>query len=77
MDHLMRHDHAAKTHPGELVHELVVVARNVNNLRLLATFAQDFLDEHIVLVAPESAELEFPTVDEIADNVQVLAVHHP
>ena len=53
---LMRHDYAAKTHSGELINELVVVAGDVNYLGLLATFAKKFLDEHVVVVAPIPAE---------------------
>ena len=75
VDHLVRHDHAAKTHPGKLINELVMVAGDVNDLRLLAAFAQQFLDEQIVVVAPKPAELQFPAVNEIADYVEILAVH--
>jgi len=76
VDHLMRHDHAAKTHSGKLVNELVVVAGDVNDLGLLAAFAEQFLDEHVVVVAPEPPELQFPAVNEVTDNIEIFAVHH-
>jgi hypothetical protein len=60
----------------KLVDELVVVAGDVNDLGLLAAFAEDFLDEHVVVVAPEPAELQLPAVNEIADDVEIFAVHH-
>lgn len=75
VDDLMRHHHAAKTHSGELVHKLVVVAGDVDDFRLLAALAEQFLDERVVIVAPEPAELQFPAVNEIADEVEVFAVH--
>ena len=75
MDHLMRHDHAAEPHPGKLVNELIMVAGDIDDLGLLAAFAQQFLDEHVVVVAPEPAEFQFPAVDQIPDNVEVFAVH--
>ncbi len=76
VDDLMRHGHAAETHPGELVDELVVVAGDVDHLRLLAAFAEQFLDEHIVVVAPIPAEFQLPAVNQIADDVEIFAVHH-
>ena len=62
--------------PDELLDEFVMVAGDVNDLGLLAAFAQQLLDEHVVVVAPEPAELQFPAVNEIADHVKVFAVHH-
>ena len=56
VDDLMRHDYAAKTHSGKLIHEFVVVAGDVNDLCLLTAFAEQFLDEHVVVVAPIPAE---------------------
>ena len=73
---LMRHHHAAKTHSRKLVNELVVVAGDVDDLGLLAAFAENFLDEDVVVVAPEPAELQLPAVNEITDDVEVFAIHH-
>ncbi len=76
VDDLVRHHHAAETHPGELVDELIVVAGDINDFGLLAAFAEQFLDEDVVVAAPEPAELQLPAVNEIADEVEVLAIHH-
>ncbi len=72
---LPRDGHAAEFHAEELLDEFVMVAADVNHLGLLAAFAKQFLDEHVVVVAPEPAELQFPAVNEIADEVKVFAVH--
>lgn len=76
VDRLPRHGHAAETHPGKLINELVVIAGDVDDLCLLAAFAEQFLDEDVVVVAPEPAELQFPAVNEVANYVEVFAVHH-
>ena len=76
MDHLPGDGHGAEFHAHELLNEFVVVAGNVNHLGLLAAFAEQFLDERVVVLAPEPAELQLPAVDEIADEVEVFAVHH-
>lgn len=65
----------AKLHAHELLDELVVVAADVNHLGLLAAFAKQLLDEHVVIVAPEPAEFKLPAINEIADEVKVFAVH--
>jgi hypothetical protein len=75
MNHLMRHDHVAKTHPGKLINELVMVTGDVDDLRLFATFAEEFLNQQIIIVAPKPAKLQFPTVNQIADDVEIFAVH--
>ena len=73
--HLARDGDAAESHPKKLLDEFVVVAGNVNHLGLLAAFAEQFLDEHVVVIAPKPAELQFPPVNEIADEVEIFAVH--
>ena len=72
---LPRHGDAAKTHAHELFNELVVVAGDINDLGVFAAFAQQLLDERVVIVAPEPAEFQFPAVDKIAHKVEVLAIH--
>ncbi len=76
MDHLPRDGHIPKPHPHELLDELVVIARNINHLGLLAAFAEQFLDEHIVVIAPKPAELQFPAINQIADEIQIFAIHY-
>jgi len=62
-------------HADKLLDEFIVIAGDVDDLGLFAAFAQELLDEGVVVIAPEPAELEFPAVDEIAHQVKVLAVH--
>jgi hypothetical protein len=57
VNHLMRHDYAAKTHSGKLINELVMVAGDVDDFRLLAAFAEEFLNQQIIIVSPEPAKL--------------------
>ena len=76
MNGLPRHLHTAETHADELLDEFVMVAADVNHLGLLATFAENFLDEHVVVVAPEPTKLQLPAVNEIADDIEILAIHH-
>jgi hypothetical protein len=76
MDHLVRHHHPAKTHAGELINELIMVAGDVNHLGVLAAFAEQFLDEHIIVITPEPAEPQFPAVNQVADDIKIFAVHH-
>jgi len=76
VDGFAREDDAAETHADEMLDEFVVVAADVDDLGLFAAFAEEFLDERVVVIAPEPAELQFPTVDEVADDVEVFAVHH-
>ena len=77
VNHLMRHHHAAKTHPDELVDEFVMVAGDVDDLCVFAALAEQFLDQDVILIAPEPAKLQFPAVNEIADDIEVFAVHYP
>jgi len=62
-------------HSHELLDELVVVAGDVDDFGLLAALAKQFLDQHVVFIAPEPAELQFPAINEIADKVKVFAIH--
>jgi len=74
MDDLLRHHYAAETHSGVLLHELVVVAGEVDDLRVFAAFAENFLEQHVVIITPEPFVSQFPAVDEIADEIKVSAL---
>ena len=76
VNRLTRNGDAAESHAHELLDEFVVIAGNVNHLRLLAAFAEDFLDEHVVVIAPEPPELQLPAVNEITHEVEIFTVHH-
>ena len=74
--HLPSNGDIAKAHAHELLDEFVVVAGNVNDLGLLAAFAEKFLYEHVVVIAPKPAEFQFPTINKIAYQIEIFAVHH-
>jgi hypothetical protein len=74
--HLTRDGDIAKFHSEKLLDELIVVAGNVNHLGLLAAFAEEFLDERVVVVAPEPAKFQLPAVNKIANEIKILAIHN-
>ena len=65
---------AAECEPEELAHCFVVVARDVGDARALARLAQDLLDDVVVGLVPEPAALELPAVDDVAHQVELLAL---
>jgi hypothetical protein len=71
---LLRERDAAEPHAGEFLHELVMIAGEVDDARLLAAFAEQFLDQDVVVVAPVPAEAQLPAVNQVADDVEVAAV---
>ncbi len=75
VNRLPGHRHVAKSHAHELFDEFIMVAGDVDDLGLPAAFAEQFLDEQVVVVAPEPAKLQFPAINEIADDVKILAIH--
>jgi len=77
VNNFTRNGDTAEAHPEKLLDEFVVVSGDVDHLGLLAAFAEQFLDERVVIIAPEPAELQLPAVNEIAYKVKVFAVHHP
>lgn len=52
-----RNGDVAEFHADELFQKLIVVAGDADDLGLLATFAEKFLDERVVVITPEPAEL--------------------
>ena len=76
VDGLAGEEDAAEAHADKVLDEFVVIAADVDDLGLLAAFAEKFLDERVVVIAPEPAELQFPAVNEVADDVEVFAIHH-
>ena len=75
VDRLASHGDAAKPHADELLDEFVMVAADINDLGVLAAFAEQLLDEHVIVIAPEPAVLELPAVNKVADDVEVFAIH--
>jgi hypothetical protein len=59
---------------GEIRNQLVVIPGNVNNARALARFAQNFLDNVVVLLRPVPPTAHRPDIDQVAHNVQSLEI---
>ncbi len=74
MDRLRRERDIAKPQAKKFLHEFIVVARDVSDARLLATFAKQFLDEQIVFFTPKPFVLQLPAVNEVADDVKMLTL---
>src|SRR5207237_7607095 len=51
-------------------HQFVVVSRDVNYACALACFAQNFLDDVVVLLRPVNSAPQRPDVDQVAHDVQ-------
>lgn len=68
-----REHHAAEIHSQKLFEKLVVIAGDVNDLRFLAAFAEEFLHEHVVAVVPMPFGFQLPAVQEIADEIEIAA----
>ena len=60
--------------PTEVDHELVVISRDVNDARAFARFAQNFLNNVVVLLWPINSTTQRPDIDEIAHDVQCLEI---
>ncbi len=65
-----------KCHTGivamEARKELVVVAGNVDDLRALAAFAEQFLNDVVVILRPVNAASESPYIDQVTNKVEFL-----
>src|SRR5947207_10387384 len=55
-------------------HEFVVISRDVNNRHALARLAQNLLDHVVVLLWPIATASQLPDVDQIADDIELLAI---
>jgi len=51
-----------------------VISRDVNNRHALARLAQNLLDHVVVLLWPIATASQLPDVDQIADDVELLAI---
>jgi hypothetical protein len=54
--------------------EFVVIARDIDNSRPLATSTQEFLDDVIVRLGPVDSTPQGPHIDEVADDVKGLEI---
>ena len=67
-------DRDVSVRTGKGGNEFVVIAGNVNHADAFARFAQDFLDHVIVRLGPVAPPSQLPDVDQVADDVEFLAV---
>ncbi len=59
---------------AERGHELIVITRDVNDRHAFARFAQDFLDDVVMLLRPVATTTQRPDVDQIADDIKFVAI---
>ena len=60
--------------PTEVDHELVVISRDVDYMRALASFAQNFLDHVVVLLRPLNPATQRPNIDEVAHDIERIKI---
>ena len=65
--------HRAEAQAQEFFQELVMVPGDERDAGLLAVLAKQFLDEQVVVIGPIPFAPQLPAVDEVADDVKVLA----
>ncbi len=73
MDDTFSQMNSTEAHAEKFFQELVVVSCDVGDAGLFAVFAQQFLDEHVVLLGPIPFAAQLPAIDEITNEVKVLA----
>ena len=75
VDRVARHHHSAEVYADEVAHPVVVVAGHVDHVHALAGHAQDLLDHVVVRLRPVPARAQLPAVDDVADQIERLALH--
>ena len=77
MDRFRQHDDAAEAVPGEVAEAFVVIARDVDDARALASLAQQFLDDVVVRLMPVPGAAHPPDIDDVADEIEVIGLGRP
>lgn len=65
---------SAETHAEKLFEKLIVVAGEKRYAGFLPVLAKQFLDEQIVFFRPKPFPAQLPAINEIADDIQMLAL---
>src|SRR5262245_43593088 len=65
--------HVAEADAEKFFEELIVIAGDECHAGFLAVLAKQFLDEQVVVFGPVPFPPQLPAVDEIADDVKVVA----
>ena len=73
VDNLVDHGHVAEAVAAEIADALVVVAWNEIDTGSLARLAQQLLHHVVVALIPVPRALQAPDVDDVTDQIQVLA----
>ena len=74
MDRGLNHFDAAEMRSIIVAQEFVVVARQIDHPRALARFAQELLNDIVVLLRPKPARAQLPAVNDIADEIDRVGV---
>jgi len=73
VDRAFDEGHGAEAHAQEFLQEFVVIARDESDARFLAVLAEQFLNQEIVVLRPIPLAAQLPAIDEITDDVEMLA----
>ena len=65
--------HSTQVQTQKLLHEFIMVPKNVGDLSLFAIHPQDFLDDRIGIAAPKPSPSELPAIDDVTHQIQVAA----
>src|SRR6266480_6162550 len=60
--------------PAEVGHQLIVISGDVDYMRALAGFAQNFLDHVVVLLRPVNSATQRPNIDQVAHDIESIEV---
>jgi len=74
MDRLLDYGHAMEMSPGILPQNIVMVARDVDDLGTLPGFFQNRADNMIVDLRPVPGFAQFPEIDDIADQIEIIGM---
>src|SRR6266496_5981214 len=60
--------------PAEVRHQLIVISGDVDYMRALASFPQNFLDHVVVLLRPVNSATQRPNIDEVAHDIERIKI---
>ncbi len=60
--------------PAEVGHQLIVISGDVDYMRALASFAQNFLDHVVVLLRPVNSATQRPNIDQVAHDIESIEI---
>ena len=69
--------HVAERDAKKLFQKLIVVSADERYLRLFAILSEQLLHKNVVLIRPVPLAPQLPAVNEISDDVQIVALRIP